>query len=123
MEWKVKFWDNILEIHKNVHTFQIFFLPDSSTTGRCWLLTIYLHNNFRFIIDVHNLTILMNYFQNVFNVEYQNNARFLYSITATRSRSTTPLNTIVMFVPQQEVRNLNYRCNHDCKFIHNFILH
>ncbi|CAH0590252.1 unnamed protein product [Chrysodeixis includens] len=39
---------------------------------------------------------------NVFNVEYQNNARFLYSITATRSRSTTPLNTVVMFVPQQE---------------------
>ncbi|CAH0695887.1 unnamed protein product [Spodoptera exigua] len=44
--------------------------------------------------------------RNVFNVDYQNNtynnARFLYSITATRSRSTTPLNTIVMFVPQQE---------------------
>lgn len=44
--------------------------------------------------------------RNVFNVDYQNNthnnARFLYSITTTRSRSTTPLNTIVMFVPQQE---------------------
>lgn len=35
--------------------------------------------------------------------EYQNNAGLLYSITADRSRSTTPLNTIVMFVPQQEV--------------------
>ncbi|XP_075981189.1 stomatin like 2 [Anticarsia gemmatalis] len=40
--------------------------------------------------------------RSVFNSEYQNNARVLYSITATRSRSTTPLNTIVMFVPQQE---------------------
>ncbi|KOB69504.1 hypothetical protein OBRU01_16746, partial [Operophtera brumata] len=34
--------------------------------------------------------------------EYQNNASVFYSITAARSRSTTPLNTVVMFVPQQE---------------------
>lgn len=40
--------------------------------------------------------------RNVLTLEYQNNARVLYSITATRNRSTTPLNTIVMFVPQQE---------------------
>ncbi|CAG5049162.1 unnamed protein product [Parnassius apollo] len=33
--------------------------------------------------------------------EHKNEARFLYSIT-TRYRSTTPLNTIIMFVPQQE---------------------
>ncbi|CAH2042414.1 unnamed protein product, partial [Iphiclides podalirius] len=39
--------------------------------------------------------------KNVFKVEHQNEARFLYSIT-TRYRSTTPLNTIIMFVPQQE---------------------
>ncbi|XP_072942664.1 stomatin-like protein 2, mitochondrial [Epargyreus clarus] len=40
--------------------------------------------------------------KNVFKLEYQNEARFMYGITATRSRSTTPLNTIIMFVPQQE---------------------
>lgn len=67
------------------------------------------------IFSVYVLTYLTLHliycFQNVFNVEYQNNARFLYSITATRSRSTTPLNTVVMFVPQQEVRFIAQKCN------------
>lgn len=40
--------------------------------------------------------------RNVFVAENQNNARVLYRITAARGRSTTPINTIVMFVPQQE---------------------
>ncbi|KAM3963188.1 stomatin like 2 [Aphomia sociella] len=40
--------------------------------------------------------------RNVFKPEYQNESRFVYSITTARNRSTTPLNTIVMFVPQQE---------------------
>ncbi|KAJ0174122.1 hypothetical protein K1T71_010268 [Dendrolimus kikuchii] len=40
--------------------------------------------------------------RNVFVTEYQNNARVLYGITTARYRSTTPLNTIIMFVPQQE---------------------
>ncbi|XP_063385760.1 stomatin-like protein 2, mitochondrial [Cydia fagiglandana] len=40
--------------------------------------------------------------RNAFKTEYQNEAKFLYSVTNTRHRSTTPLNTIVMFVPQQE---------------------
>ncbi|XP_045501966.1 stomatin-like protein 2, mitochondrial [Colias croceus] len=40
--------------------------------------------------------------KNVINVEYQNDGRFLYSVAAARYRSTTPLNTIIMFVPQQE---------------------
>lgn len=37
-----------------------------------------------------------------FKVEYKNEARLLYGITTVRHRSTSPLNTIVMFVPQQE---------------------
>ncbi|XP_046970124.1 stomatin-like protein 2, mitochondrial isoform X1 [Vanessa cardui] len=37
-----------------------------------------------------------------FKLEYKNEARILCGITAVRHRSTTPLNTIVMFVPQQE---------------------
>ncbi|KPJ09693.1 Stomatin-like protein 2 [Papilio machaon] len=39
--------------------------------------------------------------KNVFKLEHQNEANFLYSI-ATRHRSTTPINTLIMFVPQQE---------------------
>ncbi|CAG9795771.1 unnamed protein product [Diatraea saccharalis] len=34
--------------------------------------------------------------------DLQNETRFVYNIALTRYRSTTPLNTIVMFVPQQE---------------------
>ncbi|CAF4807334.1 unnamed protein product [Pieris macdunnoughi] len=34
--------------------------------------------------------------------EYQNEGRFLYSVSAARYRSTSPINTVVMFVPQQE---------------------
>lgn len=41
-------------------------------------------------------------FQNVLK-EYQNDGKFLYSVSAARYRSTSPINTIVMFVPQQEV--------------------
>ncbi|XP_063830620.1 stomatin-like protein 2, mitochondrial [Ostrinia nubilalis] len=40
--------------------------------------------------------------RNISKPEFQNEARILYNVTATRGRSTTPLNTIVMFVPQQE---------------------
>ncbi|XP_045777228.1 stomatin-like protein 2, mitochondrial isoform X1 [Maniola jurtina] len=40
--------------------------------------------------------------KNAFKLEYQNEARVLYRIAAVRHRSTTPLNTIIMFVPQQE---------------------
>ncbi|XP_028031619.1 stomatin-like protein 2, mitochondrial [Bombyx mandarina] len=41
-------------------------------------------------------------FRNLLLPELQNNARVLYNISPVRSRSTTPLNTIIMFVPQQE---------------------
>ncbi|XP_047514411.1 stomatin-like protein 2, mitochondrial [Pieris napi] len=34
--------------------------------------------------------------------EYQNEGRFLYSVSAARYRSTSPINTVIMFVPQQE---------------------
>ncbi|XP_049876954.1 stomatin-like protein 2, mitochondrial isoform X2 [Pectinophora gossypiella] len=40
--------------------------------------------------------------RSVLKPEYHNEPRFLYSIAASRNRSTTPLNTIIMFVPQQE---------------------
>ncbi|XP_041984926.1 stomatin-like protein 2, mitochondrial [Aricia agestis] len=42
--------------------------------------------------------------KNAFKLEHQNDGRLLYGITAgaTRNRSTTPINTIIMFVPQQE---------------------
>ncbi|XP_034835663.1 stomatin-like protein 2, mitochondrial [Maniola hyperantus] len=40
--------------------------------------------------------------KNAFKLEYQNEARVLYRIAAVRHRSTTPLNTVIMFVPQQE---------------------
>lgn len=39
--------------------------------------------------------------KNAFNFEYQNEGRLLFNVAA-RHRSTTPLNTIIMFVPQQE---------------------
>ncbi|XP_050681372.1 stomatin-like protein 2, mitochondrial [Leptidea sinapis] len=40
--------------------------------------------------------------KNVYKLDYQNETKFLYGIVAARHRSTSPLNTIVMFVPQQE---------------------
>lgn len=54
---------------------------------------------------MYNLTLLIC-FQNALKTEYQNEARVLFSVANARYRSTTPLNTVVMFVPQQEVRNL-----------------
>lgn len=64
-------------------------------------------------LKVHSMSFILsitsvNYisfiqFQNAFMLERQNETKFLYSIT-TRHRSTTPINTIIMFVPQQEVR-------------------
>ncbi|KAJ2948482.1 hypothetical protein O0L34_g7730 [Tuta absoluta] len=40
--------------------------------------------------------------RNAFKVDFQSQPRFMFSIAAARYRSTTPLNTIIMFVPQQE---------------------
>ncbi|KAL4715046.1 hypothetical protein ACJJTC_003197 [Scirpophaga incertulas] len=40
--------------------------------------------------------------RNNFKPEFQYEARFVYNITTLRNRSTTPLNTLIMFVPQQE---------------------
>lgn len=48
------------------------------------------------------------YFQSAFKLEYKNEARLLYGITAVRYRSTSPLNTIIMFVPQQEVSIVSF---------------
>lgn len=52
---------------------------------------------------IHAIIISQFVFQGAFKVEYKNEARLLYGITSVRHRSTSPLNTIVMFVPQQEV--------------------
>ncbi|CAH2089547.1 unnamed protein product [Euphydryas editha] len=40
--------------------------------------------------------------KSAFKLEYKNEARLMYGITTMRYRSTSPLNTIIMFVPQQE---------------------
>ncbi|CAG9564006.1 unnamed protein product [Danaus chrysippus] len=40
--------------------------------------------------------------KNTFSVDFQNGPRVLYGISSVRNRSTTPINTIIMFVPQQE---------------------
>lgn len=47
----------------------------------------------------------LRFLQNAFKLEYKNEARVIYgiSVAPVRHRSTTPLNTIIMFVPQQEV--------------------
>lgn len=46
--------------------------------------------------------IFYDIFQKALGTEYQNGISVLCGVT-TRNRSTTPLNTIIMFVPQQEV--------------------